>query len=73
MMTGSQRGDKWLSSDLVRTVGPDISNKNWSVLVKYRFITAIIKAVTACRRRPGRSGAGLRGKAIGHSEFAVCL
>lgn len=47
-MTGSQRDDKWLSLDLVRTVGPDVSDKDWSVLVKYRFIRVIIKAKEHC-------------------------
>lgn len=69
-MTGSQRDDKWLSLDLVRTVGPDISDKDWSMLVKYRFITVIIKAEAACRKHPGRSREpACRGKAIGGSEF----
>jgi hypothetical protein len=39
MMTGSQGDDKWLSLDLGRTVGPDISDKDWSMLVKCRLIS----------------------------------
>lgn len=38
-MTGSQGDDKWLSLELVRTVGSDVSDKDWSMLVKYRFIS----------------------------------
>ena len=38
-MTGSHRDDKWLSLDLVRTVGLDVSNKDWRMLVKYRFVS----------------------------------
>lgn len=38
-MTGSLEDDKWLSLDLVRTAGLDVSNKDWRMLVKYRFIS----------------------------------
>lgn len=73
MMTGSQRDDKWLSLDLVRTVGPDVSDKDRSVLVKYRFIRVIIKAEsTACYSRPCRSGVpACRGRGIGASDSAA--
>lgn len=37
-MTGSQNGDKWLSVDAVRVAVLDISDKNWSKLVKYQFL-----------------------------------
>lgn len=39
-MTGSQGDDKWLSLDLAKTVGPDVSDKDWSTMVKYRFISS---------------------------------
>lgn len=70
-MTGSQRDDKWLSLDLVRTVGPDISDKDWSMLV--RFIT-VIKAETACHKHPGRSRApACRERQLATQNFAVRL
>lgn len=37
-MTGNQNGDKLLSVYVVRTVGLDVSDKNWSILVKYQFL-----------------------------------
>jgi len=37
-MTGSQNGDKLLSIDVVRAVGLDVSDKNWSIMVKYQFL-----------------------------------
>lgn len=37
-MTGNQTGDKWLSVDVAGAVGLDVSNKNWSILVKYQFL-----------------------------------
>lgn len=73
-MTGSQSDDKWLSLDLVRTVGPDVSDKDWSVLVKYRFIIVIKAENTACFRHPyGSRVPACRGKGIGSSEFCSTL
>lgn len=37
-MTGNQTGDKLLSVDVAGAVGLDISNKNWSTLVKHQLL-----------------------------------
>lgn len=37
-MTGNQTGDKLLSVAVAGAVESDVSDKNWSILVKYQFL-----------------------------------